>query len=291
MGMSQMPESPRSPLPPTPPPSPPPPPPPPSETTANETSTQQQLMVLKSNPGPSTPPPPAAAEANGSINEAEVKEKLESPSPPPPPSETTASDKVKTTQQQQQASRKCAKPFFPLRRIPRPRYYDLSLDYGGRGLTFPLMGVIEFNALIGVDCYFLIKELTIKTPSSIGHWLFRTPSDFAVDSKSRMSNRWLRNKYHSLDIEDGNVSYNDLIPILKMFTKDCLMLFTKGLEKSEYLSFLLQREVHNLDILKCAKYEPSFNKNHKCFFHQSKDPKFNCSMEKCLHYYQWCLSY
>lgn len=290
MGMSQMPESPRSPLPPTPPPSPPPPPPPPSETTANETSTQQQLMVLKSNPGPSTPPPPAAAEANGSINEAEVKEKLESPSPPPPPSETTASDKVKTTQQQQ-ASRKCAKPFFPLRRIPRPRYYDLSLDYGGRGLTFPLMGVIEFNALIGVDCYFLIKELTIKTPSSIGHWLFRTPSDFAVDSKSRMSNRWLRNKYHSLDIEDGNVSYNDLIPILKMFTKDCLMLFTKGLEKSEYLSFLLQREVHNLDILKCAKYEPSFNKNHKCFFHQSKDPKFNCSMEKCLHYYQWCLSY
>lgn len=120
------------------------------------------------------------------------------------------------------------------------------------------IGVVEIQCFRGKNNEFVVKELAISSPSQqcMHHYFFLPPYDIEeLSDKNYETAQYLTNSLHGLTWESGEVSYDSLPIILKALCEKFSIIFTKGQEKSLFLSKLLNRSVKNLDTVLLKKID------------------------------------
>lgn len=145
--------------------------------------------------------------------------------------------------------------------------------------------VVDFLSLRDMDNKFVVKELAININGSTGHWMFRKPFSMKLDNKSWKLNKWVTDRYHGIELYDGEVPYEMLKPIVKKYLADVDNIFTKGLEKCTFLEDIVEKPVFDLNVYNCPKH---FNKQQKCLFHVNVgNENFECALQNCNSNYDW----
>lgn len=113
--------------------------------------------------------------------------------------------------------------------------------------------IIDFQGFKDEKNNFIVKELALGgffagKLISPTRYLFEAPYNFRhLPRRIQISNQWLTRNFHGLDWNDGNIRYERLVDILLLETEKYSVIACKGLEKAQFLMWLLNREVVNLD--------------------------------------------
>lgn len=149
------------------------------------------------------------------------------------------------------------------------------------------MAIIDFQAFLGKNRNFIVKELCVAPVSNavdnqetcFQFWTFKTPQHFRHCSSE---NKYVERYYHGMSFDYGDIPFPLLLPILRKTINDYDYLFVKGLEKSCYLSSLLNRLVYDLNVLKCAR---NFSSLQSCIYHCGTT--FTCAVRNCISNRDW----
>lgn len=145
--------------------------------------------------------------------------------------------------------------------------------------------VVDFLSLRDFNGTFIVKELAININGSTGHWIFKKPFFVMSNDKTDRVNRWVTQKYHGMKMDEGDVPYTMLQPILLKYLSNVDFIYTKGLEKCRFLENILNRAVINLDDFECPKH---FQQKQKCLHHMFKqNDSLECAFQNCNSNYEW----
>ena len=110
--------------------------------------------------------------------------------------------------------------------------------------------------------------------------------------KVQRSNDWLQHYYHRLCWDDGNVPYKDMVPTIVQICSGFPVLYTKGLEKTNFLK-QYHHNVLDMNVLfaPCVR-RTSFFSNIQCpvsLHHQQQQqqPSVQCALHNALFYADW----
>ena len=150
-----------------------------------------------------------------------------------------------------------------------------------------MSAVIEFQGFPKSDGKYIIKELAIIDVQNkcCNTWLFKSPSMLVTKDVN-----WLRDHFHGLDRDSGDIDYSELREILRSYTIQFRQLFTKGDQKASFLSSLLPSGVNviNLELYGC----PSLKKletGEGCLIDPHVKGNFHCARKNCHKLADWCM--
>lgn len=150
--------------------------------------------------------------------------------------------------------------------------------------------IVEIQCLIGKNSQPIIKEMCfipVSDPYRSDLYLLKPPHNWhCLDAKEKKTNVWLEKNYHRLKWSDGYAEYSELMDILLMHTTEYSNVLSKGLEKSQLLSNLLDREVINLDDYMPGKISNfPLNEHFDCAYHGESNGE--CAYKNALRIRQW----
>lgn len=152
-----------------------------------------------------------------------------------------------------------------------------------------MKAVVEFQGFLNPNNEYIIKELVIicvetELPQQ---WLFKPPGNRLPPCvKYSEPNKWLALHYHGIPWDSGETEYYQLENILRMKTYMYETIYTKGLEKSQYLSTLMRRCVSNLEDEGCPSVKTlQHTKDISCEYH--KNTSFQCALHNAIKLTQW----
>ena len=131
-------------------------------------------------------------------------------------------------------------------------------------------GVIEFQAFRGNNDRYIVKELVILDLQTcvIYNFLFKPPFTFNnLNSKSKRTNNWLTRNLHHIGWNEGFTSFEEVESIMNHYCSKFARLYTKGLEKCNWIQLHTTTDVIDVKMDKCFEYEP----NNMCIL--TKDEK------------------
>lgn len=143
--------------------------------------------------------------------------------------------------------------------------------------------VIEFQAFRGNDDRFIIKELVIfdMLTQAAYPFLFEAPcSVHALNSKAKVTNRWITNHFHHIHWYEGFLPYNNIHKIMFHYCKQFTHIYTRGLEKKKWIQQYTDNEVSDI------KVDKTFNFNYKQICISTVDPKHKhsqCALQNAYH--------
>lgn len=148
--------------------------------------------------------------------------------------------------------------------------------------------IIDFQAFLDSDHKYVVKELCVapvpvKQETTFQYWTFNTPRPFRHYSRE---NKYLTRHYHGMNFDFGDVPYTLVIPVLEKVVNNYDPLFVKGLEKSIFLSSILDRPVYDLNAFNCIRNFPS---SVSCIFHSGTE--FKCAVKNCMGNRNWFLKF
>jgi hypothetical protein len=120
--------------------------------------------------------------------------------------------------------------------------------------------VIEFQAFRGNNDKFIIKELVILDLLTfvVHPFMFEAPFSFnKLNSKAKTTNRWLSKHFHHIQWYEGYISYSNLHSIMFQFCKQYTDIYTRGLEKRNWIQRYTYGNVVSIEIDKDFKYQPT----------------------------------
>jgi hypothetical protein len=106
--------------------------------------------------------------------------------------------------------------------------------------------IIEFQAFRGNNKRYIIKELVILDLQTyvIYPFMFKPPVSFnKLNLKAKITNRWIAKNFHHIEWNEGFTSYKDLENIMFHFCQEFTKVYTKGLEKSNWIKLFTTGEV------------------------------------------------
>lgn len=109
--------------------------------------------------------------------------------------------------------------------------------------------IVELNGFRDEHSRFIVKELSINSPSSIEFYIFKPPHQ----CQDIVTNTWLTKNFHGLNYNEGNVEYNQLRKILQQATALSLLVYAKGSEKCSFISSLIDKPVFDFNHFPCTK--------------------------------------
>lgn len=138
---------------------------------------------------------------------------------------------------------------------------------------------------------FIPKEIAIISidKTILGHWIAQPilPYNQLVPHIKRRNN-WVSKYHHGIRWNDGNTPLSEILQIIKNYSIDADIIYTKGQIKSDYLQKLLQREIINLEEDECPNLVNT-DSTTKCIIHGAKN-KFRCSLSNVLQLQHWLAS-
>ena len=156
--------------------------------------------------------------------------------------------------------------------------------------------VLDFEGFRSKKSGFIIKELAVSTKNYNDTISFLPPNSFNILSSSEQrSFLWVSKFLHGLSWETGEYPYHYLQQIFQSIVLRFPFsdFYAKGLEKTETLRQLLQRNVINLETLFCPKIEhlKLYRETPVCKLHALSCPKRqrskHCANKKAKLFYQW----
>lgn len=156
--------------------------------------------------------------------------------------------------------------------------------------------VVEFEAFQCENGQFIVKELAI---TDVEHCTSRVVILKPPFERSRLSTKykrvaeWLVNYYHGISWNEGTVDYKQLQSILHDVSKTYSTIYTKGLEKTRFLSDF-HKKVIDLNDMNVSKYDNTLNDDtlHRCEVKKHNYSVlsnfiYNCALRKAEHYAKW----
>jgi len=150
---------------------------------------------------------------------------------------------------------------------------------------------IEVENLKGKNGETIVKELGMSGYTSDGvdvqqAFMFKPPySDNEMSNVNRRCNSWITKNIHHIRWGEGFVPYEELDRILNMAVFHHSAIYTKGLEKAEFLSRIIGKTVQNLDEMNCPRHENiNLPDPIMCTYNHVHN---YCALKKCLKYRFW----
>ena len=156
--------------------------------------------------------------------------------------------------------------------------------------------------IIDIQCFkrtyneLVVKELAIvplEDDVQPTVYLFAPPHDWnLLNPRYECENSWLTKNYHGINWQDGEILYDELEDIVKSSVRGASKVFTKGLEKRNFLRIFIPH-IKNIEILGC----PSLSKLQKmpdtaCSNHHlTKCYKSNCAVRNAITLKKWLLDF
>lgn len=148
--------------------------------------------------------------------------------------------------------------------------------------------VLEFQAFRGVRNEYIVKELAavdIRTGRYVV-CLFAPPYErIQLHPNIRKTNSWLEKHYFLLGWNDGNVPYRDVVPIIAQICSNFRIIYTKGLEKANFLR--QYGNVVDLNVIEAPVVPRSFIPILQCPSPHLNYNTFHCALRKALFYADW----
>lgn len=136
----------------------------------------------------------------------------------------------------------------------------------------PTTYIIDVQAFPGKNKTFVAKEIAIFNVDKLNNMitlLCKPPYSLnELEKEERRVVTWLSFNLHKLKWSEGNISIEDAIILMKRMLSAHDIIYTKGSEKSKYLSSVLNVHVTDLDKLSCPRLKdiPAI-KTKRCPFH------------------------
>lgn len=118
--------------------------------------------------------------------------------------------------------------------------------------------VIEFQAFRGNNDRFIVKELVILDMlTQVAYpFLFEAPCSIReLTAKAKITNRWMTNYFHHIHWHEGFLPYNNIHKIMFHFCKQFTHIYTRGLEKKEWIQQYTNNEVSNIKVDKTFQFD------------------------------------
>lgn len=118
--------------------------------------------------------------------------------------------------------------------------------------------IVEFQAFIGNNNEFIIKELTFVdlVRGTTYYFLFKQPFPFStLTKKAKTTNRWLMNNYHYIGWKEGFTRYKSVDDVMYHFCSKFNRFYTRGEEKRKWIQMYTSDPVINVLIDKGFKVE------------------------------------
>lgn len=118
--------------------------------------------------------------------------------------------------------------------------------------------VIEFQAFRGNSDKFIIKELVILDLLTfvVNPFTFEAPFSFnKLNSKAKRTNKWLTKHFHHIQWYEGYIAYTNLHSIMFQFCKQYTHIYTRGLEKKNWIQRYTHGKVFDINIDKNFRYQ------------------------------------
>lgn len=145
--------------------------------------------------------------------------------------------------------------------------------------------VIEFEGFQFQTDSSVIKELAFHSVDYGHHgcWTFLPPLPWGqLSNKNRKTFSWMTRYCHGLRWESGEISYTFLSLILTFLLSSHSNIYTKGLEKKNFLEKLSGRKVFDLNEFDCPKISTFEKSPLKCPSH--KQSFKHCAVFKAYSY-------
>lgn len=119
-------------------------------------------------------------------------------------------------------------------------------------------GIVDFQAFRGTKDEYIVKELVIldlKT-YAIYPFLFKPPFPFnKLNSKCKRTNNWMVRYFHNIKWNEGFTSLKDLENIMFHYCSKFTKIYTRGLEKKNWIQLYTTSEVIDVKMDKTFDYE------------------------------------
>ncbi len=113
--------------------------------------------------------------------------------------------------------------------------------------------VIDFQAFRNNEDRFIIKELVILDLLTFVAYpfTFEAPYSFnRLNAKAKITNKWLTKHFHRIHWYEGFISYSNLHSIIFNFCKQYSHIYTRGLEKRNWIQTYTHGQVYDITIEK-----------------------------------------
>jgi hypothetical protein len=130
--------------------------------------------------------------------------------------------------------------------------------------------IVEVQGFSTSNAKFIPKELVIlDQDQGLKKFLFKAPMDISnVSHKDYKTILWATSKYHMLHWNSGDIDYQQLEHLLVSETSKYTHILTKGRDKMNFLSKILNRPIIDMSTARMPKYK-ALNSD-ACSFHYSK---------------------
>ena len=155
--------------------------------------------------------------------------------------------------------------------------------------------ILDFEGFRYQKTGFIIKELSLCSNNYSDTILFLPPVSYnSLSANDRRTHKWVTKFLHGLSWNSGTYPYWFLSQIfVAIKLRFPLGFYAKGKEKTESLQTLLQKEVIDLETLRCPKDEDIKSPigNITCALHsfylQEKQKRKHCAKRKAQLYFYW----
>lgn len=150
--------------------------------------------------------------------------------------------------------------------------------------------VVEFQAFRGERNEYIVKEFAIvdiKTYCSIVIQFAPPYEHSRLPVKTQKTNEWLQRHYHRLSWDDGNVPYTELMLTIVDICSHFSVLYTKGLEKTNFLRQYHGNVIDLNDLFAPCVSRSFFSSIMQCPVSQHQQKHAQCALHNALFYASW----
>ena len=138
--------------------------------------------------------------------------------------------------------------------------------------------IIDIQAFHDKEGEFLPKEIAVigSNCNFFAHWIIKPPYNSEKIPKGILAtNSYLTCFHHGIEWFDGESDLEDVLNSLREVARNSLRIYTRGVQKMEFLEKLLCRQIINLEEYSCPSFRnlPRVNE-HFCFYHGRKREYF-----------------
>lgn len=153
--------------------------------------------------------------------------------------------------------------------------------------------VIDIQGLKDKYNNFIPKEVAVVsvTSSYYAHWIVSAPYAYnTLPPSVKRQNTWLLDNHHGIEWTEGETPLRAIEAILKKIAVQCDRIFTRGSDKSTYLTQLTECFVINLEE---DTEDPSFRNLPKsdtfCIYHglRRKNRVYRCALDNAVRIKTW----
>lgn len=157
---------------------------------------------------------------------------------------------------------------------------------------------VDFQGFKDNSNRFIVKEFALITKNIKFHDIIKSPAAITLDEGHQKQAKWLRENYHGIDWDSGNICLTELRKTIHPLLTNKVV-YLKGAEKVKWYQHIIgpnntNNQIINMESIGCTinlnetdirnKY---FACNNHPYLKNKKNPKCHCAIENVLILNDW----